>query len=104
MNNLGFEKRLTKLRKTYEFAFEDLLLDKEAKIPFDRRRLLDLKKMLLGEVLMTDKLINGLETSLKKLLRCRMVRHKILVLIYVVLSFSIMTLSFSLSSSEISII
>lgn len=73
--NIPTKTRLDKIRSTYETAFEALLLDKQAKIPFERKRLLDMKKMLSGQVLMTDKLINGLETALKKLLRCRMVRH-----------------------------
>lgn len=69
--------KLLKLRATYQIAFEELLEDKDAEIPIDRSRLLDMKKMLLGYVNMSEKLLIGLEAALKKLLRCRMVRNKI---------------------------
>lgn len=86
MNDPFILKRLDKLKATYKTPLDGLLLDvsnNKAKIPFEPHRLSDMKKMLLGEVLMTERLLIGLEAALKKLLRCRMVRHTILVLIYI---------------------
>ena len=86
MNSLSMLKRLKKLNSTYKTGFEDLLLDvqnNKAKIPFDVNRLLDMKKMLLGEVLLTEKLFCGLESALGKLLKFRIVRQIILILIYI---------------------
>ncbi|CAO1395900.1 unnamed protein product [Diamesa serratosioi] len=71
MNNV--KDKLLKLREIYHTAFEELLKDEDAEIPFDKKRLWDMRKMLLGDVNMTDKLLVGLETALQKLLRCRMI-------------------------------
>lgn len=79
-------KKLEKLKSTYKDGLEDLLSDvsnKKARVPIETNRLFDMKKMLLGEVLMTDRLLSGLEMALKKLLRCRVVRHTVVVLIYI---------------------